>query len=429
MMASLVSGLGALSLRPQHANPRARYASDEEKMALRANLTARIVGRYSVITPLTMSNGDCLYSSVYRAALAQNLRCVIDNILVGYNGPMPGNVKAGLGSSRSTEEIVFVQKARFLVSEEATGEIEQLYYTMVNNFENNKDIYDEMVGTNTTFVEETLALIKRYIGGARSHADRMINTANFIREYKNNVINLDATGNIPDGWRIYSGELENNALTRLIKRMCGINVITISSELNTKEIQVQPDTIYIENQGGGHYEYFEIRAKVPDRDPRPDEVIARAAKIIKKDIINAIIKESKGNLDRIIDKIIEVYGGNPFGLNRQLNTNFSDEYLRLRNGRPPPSASAAKPPPKPTSAPKPPPRTSSMSLRSSVMTRNSKIAQLMAKGATNVEAEFALNASANNVSQAERLLRSQGVKLSGGRRRTQRHRKTKKRHF
>jgi hypothetical protein len=73
----------------------------------------------------------------------------------------------------------------------------------------------------------------------------------------------------------------------------------------------------------------------------------------------------------------------------------------------------------------PPKSSSRMTLRSSVVSRNAKITQLMAKGASNKQAVFALNASANNVSQAERLLISQGIKLSGGKR-THSH-KTKRR--
>jgi hypothetical protein len=63
-----------------------------------------------------------------------------------------------------------------------------------------------MIGPNTTFVRETLALIKKYIGNASSHAEPM---KNFIKDYKDNIINL-VGGNIPGG-RIYSGELENHA--------------------------------------------------------------------------------------------------------------------------------------------------------------------------------------------------------------------------
>jgi hypothetical protein len=321
-MESLVSGIGSLSLQP---NPRARYATAAEKAVFRDTLTARIIGPYSVTTKATLTNGDCLYSSVYRAAEAQGFPCVIASVLGGYTGPMPGNIR--------TKEMEFVQKARFLVSEEITEEVNELYYAMVDNFENNKIIYDEMIGQNTTFVRETLALIKRYIGSASSHAERIENKASFIRDYKNNIINL-VGDNIPGG-RIYSGELENNAITRIIQLMCGINIITISSELNTQEIQVQPNTIYIENQGGGHYEYFAIGAKLPDRNPTYDEVVARATLVLSKNIINAIVRESNGNLDRTIDKIIEVYGGKPMGLNRVVNTNFSAEYLRLRNGRVP----------------------------------------------------------------------------------------------
>jgi hypothetical protein len=394
------SGMAGVSLRPQGANPRARYATDAEQVVLRDTLTARIVGQYSVTTPTTMSQGDCMYSSVYRAADAQGLRCVIDGILLAYTGEMPTNIQAASRAAKSLEEMQFVQAARYLVSEGLTGELNRFYGVMVDSFENDRVNYDEIIGPNTTLVRETVGLIRHYVGDASNSRVHMANREHFIRDYKNNIINL-VGGNIPHS-RIYSGELEYTALRNIIQELCGINIESKTSELHTQHIQIQPNTIYIENQGGGHYEYFAIGRKLADREPTIDEVVARAAVHIPKSIVNAIVNEFRGNLEGIINKIIEVYGGRPFGLNRELNKNYSAEYLRLRNigsGR---LGSASSPKP-------------SMSLRSSSMTRNTKIARLIARGASSEEAGFALNASGSNVSGAERLLRSQGVRLSGGR--------------
>jgi len=319
------------NLRPAGANPRATYATEQEKANLRGILTQRIVGSYAVVTQGTMTNGDCLYSSIYRAAFEQGLNCVIESILGSYNGPMPGNIRAGVGGSISEEEMRFVQAARYLVSDEIRNDIEDFYDRIVIYFENDKPTYDAIVGPGSTLDGEIIVLIKRYIEGAPNHDMRIANKVSFIRDYKNNTINL-VGGNIPSK-RIYSGEFENNAIIRLIKMLCNINIISITSELRTREIQFQPDTIYIENQGGRHYEYFQIGEPLPDRDPTLDEVIARSKRYIPIEIINSILSEYRGNLNGIINKIIEVYGGIPRGLNRSVNTNYSNEYKRLRNAR------------------------------------------------------------------------------------------------
>jgi hypothetical protein len=293
----------------------------------------RLENYFNVDTKSTMTQGDCMYSSVYRAAKAQNLYCVLDSIK-SFEAPIPGNLKNAARAASSEDEMLFVQKARYNVSKEIIPDVINFYEQMVDSFINNRDVYEYNVGEYSTLVRQTITLIKKYIEKASTNTDRIRNKDLFLNDYVNNIVNLDSSGKIPAG-RIYSGELEYTGLQRILLNTCGVNLISISSELNKSELQVQANSIYIENQGGGHYEYFLLGEKLPDRDPTVTEIIRRASRYIPKVLLETIINESGPKITRIVDKIIEVWGGIPRGINKITNKNFSEEYLRIRNRRPP----------------------------------------------------------------------------------------------
>jgi hypothetical protein len=389
------------SLPPRGPSP-AGPSAPRTELDPRINIIlAPLTGFFEVTTPVTMNQGDCMYSSIYRAARDQGFNCIIDTVLTHPSVDPPNLVAAATNARTTPEEMRFVQKARNIVADRGVHDFEEFYDIMLDNYNNNKDIYDYMMGANSTFDVKLKKLITTYIVNSK-------NKPAFIADWIRNTLDLDKNGNINPA-RAYSGEIENNVISRFILELCNITITTVTSELAYKKIAVLPNTIYIENQGGGHYEYFRIGKPLPDVQPTFEEVKKRLLRDYKlsSKMIDLIYGDSGNNIRETVESVLRISDGIPVGKNRLTNQNYGPEYMslkaRVESGSRPSASTSRRVIVRSTPA-------TARSTRS-LSNRNSKIKSLINMGFNKNKATKALLNSNGNVEDAI-------TRLSGGRRRT-----------
>jgi hypothetical protein len=291
-------------------------------------ILAPMAGYYEVTKQRTMGNGDCMYSSIYRAANARReFRCVIDEVL-GHGSPDPPNLVAmSRLVAESEEEMRFVQNARTIVALYGVDRFNNFYDIMLNNYKNNREAYEGIIRGGT--------LDSKLIQIMEQHIVNRPNEDNFVNAYIENTLNLDASGNIPNP-RSYSGEIEYDVIEQFIKERCNIDIDVKMSESNTVRIQVKPNTLYIENQGGGHYEYFKIGRPIDQYQPNDNEITLRLVNFFNPKITRDMIMFLLQNNDKVraINEILRISDTVPKGLGDRrgiiTNHNYGDEYVQLK---------------------------------------------------------------------------------------------------
>ncbi len=289
-------------------------------------ILAPMAGYYNVTKERTMGNGDCMYSSIYRAAKG-NFKCVIDKVLArGLSDPP--NLKSMVGVvTDSEEEMRFVQNARSIVALYGVDSFNNFYEQMLRNYNNNREEYNRIIDGGTLDYK-VVDIIKEHI----------VNTQNqdaFVNAYIENTLNLDASGNIPIA-RSFSGEIEYGIIKQFIKEECKIDIIVYTSERKTLRIQVKPNTLYIENQGGGHYEYFKIGSLVAPYQPSDNEIRERLETFFKPQITKDMIMFLLQNNDKVraVNEIISISNTVPKGLGERggiiTNHNYGEKYVQLK---------------------------------------------------------------------------------------------------
>ena len=285
-------------------------------------ILAPMTGYYEVTKQRTMGNGDCMYSSIYRAAKGK-FQCVIDEVLK-HDSDDPPNLVAMAGlEAQSEEEMRFVQNARSIVALYGVNTFKNLYNQMLHNYKYDIKEFDGIINGGTLDYK-----IKNII------YDHIVNKPNkdaFVKAYIENTLNLDANGNIPNA-RAYSGQIEYEIIEQFIKERCNIDIGLPMSESNTVRIQVKPNTLYIENQGGGHYEYFKIGDAIAPFKPNDDEIITRLRKLfnpqVSSDMMRFLLKEK--DKAEAIRKILRISETVPKGKTSLKPENYGTEYLTLK---------------------------------------------------------------------------------------------------
>ena len=101
-------------------------------------------------------------------------------------------------------------------------------------------------------------------------------------------------------------------------------------------IQVKPNTLYIENQGGGHYEYFKIGSLVAPYQPSDNEIRERLETFFKPQITKDMIMFLLQNNDKVraVNEIISISNTVPKGLGERggiiTNHNYGEKYVQLK---------------------------------------------------------------------------------------------------
>jgi hypothetical protein len=297
-----------------------------ENTTLADIILAPMTGYYNVTTPLTMGNGDCMYSSIYRAAKG-NFQCVIDEVLGHGSDDPPNLLKMVNVVAQSKEEMQFVQNARSIVALYGIDTFNNFYERMLQNYNNNREAFNAIV-RGGTLDYKVVDIIKEHI----------VNTQNqdaFVNAYIANTLNLDASGNIPFP-RSYAGELEFETLKQFIKERCNIDIIAFMRESKLSKIKIKPNTLYIENQGGGHYEYFKKGSPVAPYQPSDNEIRERLETFFKPQITKDMIMFLLQNNDKVraVNEIIRISDTVPKGLGDRggiiTNHNYGDEYVQLK---------------------------------------------------------------------------------------------------
>ena len=194
-------------------------------------------------TKMTLSNGDCMYSSVFRAAREQNL---LKNIKE-YFPDLPINNEAN-----------FIKDIRNIIANYADETLGSIYNNLKDLEKNNKNVLNLQLRMDGVFSDYQKDLIRKYI----------INTKNkeqFKEEYKEKIKTKG----------VYASEIEYKILEEILFGLCGIRLISIANDMTNRNkkniahyysntdrgiyLNYEPNTIYIQNQGGGHYEYFSFK--------------------------------------------------------------------------------------------------------------------------------------------------------------------------
>ena len=191
-------------------------------------------------TKITLSNGDCMYSSVFRAAREQNLL---------------KNIKEYFPDLLINNEANFIKGIRNIIANYADETLDSIYNNLKGLEKNNKNVLNLQLRMDGVFSDYQKDLIRKYI----------INTKNkeqFKKEYKEKIKTKG----------VYASEIEYKILEEILFGLCGITLISVSNDMTNRNknnishyysntdrgiyLKYEPNTIYIQNQGGGHYEYF-----------------------------------------------------------------------------------------------------------------------------------------------------------------------------
>ena len=171
----------------------------------------------------TLTNGDCLYSSVYGAAKEQDILAIFKE-----NGiPIDTQTK-------------FIKKIRETVSDNSDESLSGFYDELVHKHNTNANSFSAILNSDESIDDFQKELIYKYVLDSNE-----INKAHFIRDYKTQIKKKGT----------YSTEIEYNILKEILSTL-EITLDSKSDELEIKELDYHPNTIYIENQGGNHYVYF-----------------------------------------------------------------------------------------------------------------------------------------------------------------------------
>ena len=192
------------------------------------NLQNRPRGEPVIIKP-TLTNGDCFFSAIYRAAVEQNLL----NIM-----------KACHSDLEISNETDFIQSLRDILAENSNGPVEFFYQTLRGWYEaknsNSKKSLNATMGARQGLDRWHKALINKYVLVARP------NLANFKSEFKEG---LKKSGH-------YSADIEVS-ITKEIFEPCGI-VIYSHREIQRTLPRMRDGNhvIHVSNEGAGHYEFY-----------------------------------------------------------------------------------------------------------------------------------------------------------------------------
>lgn len=234
--ASLENEKKAQNTRKRLANnfERATKASQENanaKLARRLaglNLVNRPRGEPVKIKP-TLTNGDCFFSAIYRAAIEQNLL-----------GPM----KECHSDLEISNERDFIQSLRDIVARNSPSHVKNLYNTLRGWYEannsNSKNSLNAIMGDTQGFDRWHKDLINKYVLVDRPNLDK------FKSEFKDG---LRQKGH-------YSADVEVG-ITKQIFEICNILIYTHSSEKTTlPRMRDGNNVIHVSNPGAGHYEFY-----------------------------------------------------------------------------------------------------------------------------------------------------------------------------
>jgi len=193
----------------------------------------------------TLTNGDCLYSSIYGAAKEQNI------LEIFKDNDIPVNT-----------QVSFIKKIREIVSDNSDESLSGFYDELVHKHNTNANSFSAILNSDESIDDFQKTLIYKYVID-----NSEINKAHFIRDYK---VQIKKKGT-------YSTEIEFNIIKDILSRL-EITLVSKSDELEVKELDYHPNTIYIENQGGNHYVYFSfLPEKAQTRKKKPVNKSAKSA--------------------------------------------------------------------------------------------------------------------------------------------------------
>ena len=179
----------------------------------------------------TLTNGDCFFSAIYRAADEQNLL---------------NNLKECHDDLNITNETEFIQSLRNMVSENSESSVRFLYdtlrgyFTANNNNINSVQTLIDIMGDDQGFDAWHKTLINKYV------LTNPPNLKKFIEKFKEG---LKQKGH-------YSADVEINIVKELFEP-CNIRIVSHSlKKFNLLKKEGGNDIIHISNNGGGHFEFY-----------------------------------------------------------------------------------------------------------------------------------------------------------------------------